>query len=556
MRVGSLAAFVSMLLAGPVFAQQDLPSMKAIFQSRTEAKRPFPSTIHFRLEIENPTDRLVWLATSFGADSKFPQGGKFKADVEEGFPFSCIRLDGAFKDGKGVAYVVAFLGFDRFTAFGLPPRSKVTIDDFEVAGEDVRRFDVWEASALLVQGKTPLEKWLPFSPICDAAVRIPSGVKWVDALEDPKTNDVRGDLPKDKVEFVTLERSRTISVSLEGYQGPHRHFAKKVAGTEGTHPGWQDAGTFPSINQAKVAALHFSRDGKSLFVGLESLKLARLDLQTGSEEADLGQEPIGRWLGFDAHGTPLVRRLESSDEDGAMLLINEWPSGKLRRKIRVEHLGGLWHGKSVLAPDGRKLALLHSKTVQLLELDKEGDAIELPWQNAGPGQQVLSAVFSPDSGKLAVGYGGEAADGAAVVWDVATKKAIQEFRTKQSSLPFLAFSPDGTEVAATGKHPVTIWVFDVAKGKERVLRNDRPIEMRSIAWSPDGKLIAVNSRSPREGSEDGAIHLIHADRGTAAATLPGFVEWAGPIAFSPDGSLIAAADGRGSIRIWKKAKAD
>ncbi|MFO0866286.1 MAG: hypothetical protein U0744_16840 [Gemmataceae bacterium] len=548
--------FVSLMIVAPVFGQDSGdPSINATFIRRVEAKKPFPSTIHFRLEIRNPRDRVVWLATSFGSNAAFPEGGRFKANVEEGFPFSCIRLNGFTKQGNGAAYVVTFLGFDRFTAFALPPRSKLTIDDFEVAGEDVRHFEVWEAAAISIQGKTPLEKWLPFSPICDRDIHIPADVKWVDALEDPKSKDLRSDLPKEKVEFVTFERTRTVSVSLEAYRGPHRHFAKKVAGTEGTLYGWQDAGAFPSKDATRATNLAFSRDGSSLMIALENLKLTRLNLKTDSEEADLGHEPLGRWMGFDANGAPLVSRLESNDEHGATLLISEWPAGKLRRKLHVEHLGGIWHGKSVLAPDGRKAAILHSKVVELAALDKDADRAQLQWHDATPGQSLLNAAFSPDGSRLAVGFGFDAADGAAVVWDLATKKAIHQFRAEQSALQFLAFSPDGSELAATGKHPVTIWVYDLAdKGRDRVLRNDRPAEMRSLAWSPDGKFIAVNTKIPRNGTNEGAISLLNANTGEPIGALPGFAEWAGPIVFSPDGSTIAATDARGTIRVWKKTK--
>ncbi|MBX9678577.1 MAG: WD40 repeat domain-containing protein [Gemmataceae bacterium] len=558
MRYGSLAVSALLLLALPAGAQPDaIPSVKATYLRRVEAKKPFPSTMHFRLELANPTDRLVWLATPFGPDAKFPEGGRFRADVDEGFPFSCVRLDGGAKGGIGSAYVVSFLGYDRFTAFGLPPKSKVVIEEFEIAGDDMRRFDVWETSSILVQGKTPLEKWLPFSPICDADARIPKGVTWIDALEDPNTNEPRADLPKEKAEFVTVERTRTTTVALEGYQSPQRHFAKRVAGKEPILYGWEDAGSFPSVNNAKISNLAFSKDGRSLMAAMENLKLARLNLANGEEESPTpGQEPLGRWLGFDAKGIPLIRRLEGYDEEAATLVISEWPSGKVRRKLRVEHVSGLWHGKSVLSPDGTRLALLHSKVVQLVDLEKEGEPVELRWRNAGPGQLVLDAVFSPDSTKLAVGFGGELAEGGAVVWDLSTKKAVNEFRTKQSSLQFLAFSPDGSELAATGKHPITIWVFAVSNtGRDRVLRNDRPAEMRTLAWSPDGMHIAVNTFFTRVGSNEGAIYLLQAVAGQAVGSLPGFAEWAGPIAFSPDGSTLAAADARGTIRVWKKEKA-
>lgn len=101
----------------------------------------------------------------------------------------------------------------------------------------------------------------------------------------------------------------------------------------------------------------------------------------------------------------------------------------------------------------------------------------------------------------------------------------------------LAFSPDAKRVvAATGGR-----VWDIASGKE-LARCELPPHTSFVAWSPTGKVIAMQSTT-------GAIRLCDARTGKQLVQ----VKMAGEgtsMAFSPDGKVLFAGDWDGNLFAW------
>src|SRR6266480_3269294 len=68
-------------------------------------------------------------------------------------------------------------------------------------------------------------------------------------------------------------------------------------------------------------------------------------------------------------------------------------------------------------------------------------------------------------------------------------------------------------------------------------------EIRQIAWSPDGRILA-------SGSNDNTIRLWDAQTGQALQTLSGHSETVLSIAWSPDGRILASGSDDQAIRLW------
>jgi WD40 repeat protein len=66
----------------------------------------------------------------------------------------------------------------------------------------------------------------------------------------------------------------------------------------------------------------------------------------------------------------------------------------------------------------------------------------------------------------------------------------------------------------------------------------------ALAWSPDGKLLAVAAGQ--------SVHLIDAGTLAEQRSLP-VGAWAGSLAFRPDGSLLALAAKDGTLQVWRLA---
>jgi hypothetical protein len=132
-----------------------------------------------------------------------------------------------------------------------------------------------------------------------------------------------------------------------------------------------------------------------------------------------------------------------------------------------------------------------------------------------------------------------------ILWDVARggERARLEGQGGVGVLS-VAWSPDGRTLAL-GYSNGSVRLWDASSDSKRasvplaVLRNEVP----SVAWSPDGRTLAW-------GSSFGSIHLWDLASGAAKAHLKGHAGVVASLAWSPDGKTLASGSSDRSVRLW------
>lgn len=189
---------------GSVLILKREPPVKVVFLDKRGGKPPM-QFYFVTLELTNPRDRPIWLVTRYSGDEPLTGSGKF-LEQQDGKPqmLAGAGYDGKKGGGNGEAVEVRYVG--NFRAFYLAPKTTVRFDRYEISCcEDIKHFEVWEVSSLLVNGRTALDKWLPYRTQSGGDVVIPAKTDWDNLDFDRQTSRSRTDYPDERIEFVKAE---------------------------------------------------------------------------------------------------------------------------------------------------------------------------------------------------------------------------------------------------------------------------------------------------------------------------------------------------------------
>jgi WD40 repeat protein/TPR repeat protein len=197
------------------------------------------------------------------------------------------------------------------------------------------------------------------------------------------------------------------------------------------------------------------------------------------------------------------------------------------------------------SPDGKIFATLDNRvrlwetnTQQLLAVIKEDDILSF----------LSCIVFSLDGKNLVVGN-----DKGIQFWDIMNLKSPNHFRGHTSIVKSIAFSPDG-KTFASGSHDQTVQLWDTSTLSPLTKLNHHSW-VHSIAFSPDGKQLIsgcgmgkVSITSPL--MQYNTVCIWDIEKQKLLREMKGHNDSVRSVAYSPDGKIIATGSVDGAIYLW------
>jgi len=235
----------------------------------------------------------------------------------------------------------------------------------------------------------------------------------------------------------------------------------------------------------------------------------------------------GTWGGaltiWDVESGEVIRSLKDDAESVQRVVFAE---------DRICVLTGGYYDSSVPGLRG----YLGKTTLKVIDAETEESLFEI---------LARDGVISPNGTLVAIG---------STIWDVESGREVRTI-SPLGSISTATFSPDDKLLALAIGRPVrmpmigrphgpfgTVEVWDVDTGQRVWTLEESTQVVQDMAFSPDGKRIAV-------GRKDGSVGLWDVDTGKRLRVLLGHTRVTGCVVFSPDAKRIMSLS-RGAVRVW------
>lgn len=321
-------------------------------------------------------------------------------------------------------------------------------------------------------------------------------------------------------------------------------------------------GAIARLGKGTLGRIHFSPDGSRLAVS-SSIGIWFYNPQTG-QELDLltspdsvppfafAYSPDGKTIATANTNqiTVLTGRIESRlpSISGNIVQIRDVATGAKRTIINTQTQKV---ASIVYAPDGKTIATARTRDNTVYFWDTTTGKAKGTLERVGRGS-VQAFVYAPNGNTIATAGGWT--DNFVQLWDAQTGNHKITLTGHAKRVNSVAYSPDGNLIASGGTDG-TVRLWDVTTRKQKPILNHTSwfnflfqwlnVPVHSVAYSPDGNTVAA-------GSLDGRVRLWDTQTPKLKATLTGHTSAVDIVLYSPDGKIIATAAGEtdNTVRLW------
>ena len=155
-----------------------------------------------------------------------------------------------------------------------------------------------------------------------------------------------------------------------------------------------------------------------------------------------------------------------------------------------------------------------------------------------PADWVVTTTFSPNGQRLVTGD----ESGNVEIWDTQSGQSVETLEVSGNSVQF---SADTRTLAIAGEDGLKLWALPNWQSSPESYfigtLTESYEEIGAIAFTPDGKMLASADGDLIDlWGKDSGVHITELENGT----------WINAIAFSPDGASLASGGEDGKLRIW------
>ncbi len=312
-----------------------------------------------------------------------------------------------------------------------------------------------------------------------------------------------------------------------------------------------------SSNSGGVRAMSFSPDGSTLAVATNRAEDQRLiggqitlwNVRTGQTDQTLADDK-GDFVAvsYSRDGNFLVAGSDTAFELGSLFLLDAHTRGSHHNL-----LGQQGHVTSALySPDGSFIASGSSDGKIRLWNGQTGSLVR-EISLAGP---VSALAFSPDSRLLMAGSVSPPRSilpGTLTLWETINLHPLWTHTAHSSGVLCVAVSPDSQSVASGGNDGL-VHLWQAASGQRMRTFDGNGYAVTSMAFAPNGKILAAGVMRRAEGSSQAQVFEIlvwDSATGRLLHTLRGHRDTITALLFSSNSHTLASGSRDTTLRLWQ-----